>query len=337
MSSLKNFREKLPKTPMIRTTAVLVSPIILSGCLYYGFNRGLLKPDRPPAPAPTSYFNYTPLSAAPKLGTVRQRPGFTMQRAEFEAPPETNLFKTVSAFYYRPDGAERKPALIILPITQGDYYTKEFAAFLAANGYVCLRYQSRGELFKIRQSPQPLLEFEATLRSYVIHVRRGLDWLARQPEVDPDRIGIMGISFGAISGMLTMEVEPRIRSGVFILGGGNLPGILTSSTEPSIQWIQKYLRDVEDLSDDELLQEVSSVVGAVDPMNYADRLDPSRILMINAWYDAVIKRRHVKQLWEKASRPPLIFLPTGHYSAGLLFPYAESKTLDHFNRTLKSP
>lgn len=39
----------------------------------------------------------------------------------------------------------------------------------------------------------------------------GIDWLARRPEVDPDRIGAAGKSMGAVAALLAASREPRIR------------------------------------------------------------------------------------------------------------------------------
>lgn len=39
----------------------------------------------------------------------------------------------------------------------------------------------------------------------------GIDWLARRPEVDPDRIGAAGKSMGAVATILAASREPRIR------------------------------------------------------------------------------------------------------------------------------
>ena len=50
-------------------------------------------------------------------------------------------------------------------------------------------------------------------------VRRAVDWLQRQPEVDPDRIALVGISLGAILGATALASEPRLHSAALILGG----------------------------------------------------------------------------------------------------------------------
>ena len=64
-----------------------------------------------------------------------------------------------------------------------------------------------------------------------MNIKRGLRWLREQPQVDASRIGIMGISLGAMLSALMIELEPDIRAAVLFLGGGNLAGIFQTSKE----------------------------------------------------------------------------------------------------------
>lgn len=52
-----------------------------------------------------------------------------------------------------------------------------------------------------------------TITGYrVFDCRRGIDWLSAQPEVNPDRIGMMGISGGGLVTLFTAAMEPRIKA-----------------------------------------------------------------------------------------------------------------------------
>jgi hypothetical protein len=37
-------------------------------------------------------------------------------------------------------------------------------------------------------------------------------------------------------------------------------------------------------------------------------------------------------LWKAAGKPPMVMLPTGHYSAALFFDYAQRLALVHFQK-----
>ena len=56
----------------------------------------------------------------------------------------------------------------------------------------------------------------------IVDLRRGVDLLMSRPEVDADRIGFIGISYGASMGGLLAGVESRIKAYVLAMGDGGL-------------------------------------------------------------------------------------------------------------------
>lgn len=63
-------------------------------------------------------------------------------------------------------------------------------------------------------------------RAYVEHViwwikdvRRSIDYLETRPDVDLERLGYLGQSWGARIGNIALAVEPRLRAGLLIAGG----------------------------------------------------------------------------------------------------------------------
>jgi dienelactone hydrolase len=304
----------------------------LTGCLYYGHYGARTSPMAaailPENSIDPDYFHTETPPAAPTILANRKHEGYSIQKLQF---------KTHTAFLYLPeDGTDLKsvprPTVILLPITQGDYYTKQMARFLLKEGITVLRFQSHGHLLTAKNSHDALTEFESLLKEDVMDVLEGIHWLSAQPAVDHERIGIVGISMGALIGSVAAGVDSRIRAGVFILGGGDLAGILFSSREPTIVSIRKRIEEEEDLTREELIAETGRRLRNVDPLTYANRLDPNRILMINAYFDHVIKRRFGTALWEAAGEPLMVMLPTGHYSAGLFFDYAQRRMLAHFQK-----
>ena len=69
------------------------------------------------------------------------------------------------------------------------------------------------------------------MRQAVCDVRRAAVWLAARPDVDPQRIGVSGISLGGIVSSLVAAVDPAIREGAFLLAGGDLSTILWEMPE----------------------------------------------------------------------------------------------------------
>jgi len=298
----------------------------LTGCLYYGPYS--IRSESPPVVASIDpdYFHADPAPWAPQILSQRDRDGYTIQKLQF---------KHHVAFLYVPDQIQRGPAVIIQPITSGESVTKQMAHFFAQSGFICLRFHSHGHLRLAEKSDDALTSFESLLKDDVMDVMEGIDWLDAQSFVDRDRVGIVGVSMGAIISSIVAGADPRIRAGVFILGGGDLAGILFSSTEPTVVSLRNRIEEEEDLTSEELLAEVGRRLRNVDPLTYAGRLDPNRILMIDAYFDHVIRRRYAMALWKAAGEPSMVMLPTGHYSAALFLDYAQRLALAHFQKVFE--
>src|SRR5439155_18172073 len=67
-----------------------------------------------------------------------------------------------------------------------------------------------------------------TLTEDASNILRALSWASTLPRVDPERMGIFGVSRGAIAGALVAEVRPELGS-VLVLGGADLPGLFRDS------------------------------------------------------------------------------------------------------------
>ena len=99
-----------------------------------------------------------------------------------------------------------------------------YAAELCARGYAVLAPDTIG--FENRSHPKLLgadyerfLHYELLLKGFSLQgkmiwdVMRAIDYLASRPEVDKDRIGMIGHSMGAAETWFSMALEPRIKAG----------------------------------------------------------------------------------------------------------------------------
>jgi eukaryotic-like serine/threonine-protein kinase len=72
---------------------------------------------------------------------------------------------------------------------------------------------------------------------WVTEIRQSVDYLQSRTDVNPKAIGYQGISFGSIWGPVFLALEPRLRTGILLLGGF----VVTHSTrEPHPPEIQAY-------------------------------------------------------------------------------------------------
>lgn len=118
-----------------------------------------------------------------------------------------------------PDGApRRRPAFLVLHgfgTNEDGGVALAAAKLFTALGYVTLRFDMRGcgdsegERGKVICLEQ------------VADTRNALAYLARRPEIDPARIGVMGHSFGAAVAVYAAGVEPRLAACISTGGWGD--------------------------------------------------------------------------------------------------------------------
>lgn len=107
------------------------------------------------------------------------------------------------ATWFAPTAPTAGPALLVLGGSEGgNAMSARIAAGLHARGYATLALA----YFGTEGLPDQL---EAVPLEYFI---RALDWLARQPGVDPQRIGVVGGSKGAEAALLLASRERRVRA-----------------------------------------------------------------------------------------------------------------------------
>ncbi len=292
-------------------------------------------PERSPSPVPdrhTALFDVPLEPLAPRIGSVKRRGTYTVRRLTFSSVLHAPGVEPVEAFLYLPNEGKRFPLVLLLPITSGDYFSKGFAVYFAEQGYACVRFRSQGDIGRLYGSPVSLALFRDLLRARVIDARRVLDWTLQRQEIDPDRIALVGLSHGALVGSLVAAVEPRIRATALLLGGGDLAAIIRDSHQHSLERLRDKVLADEGLTRQSFHSWAAPTLEDVDPLTYAPLVSPREILMINARFDRVIPRPNVESLWRAFGRPELVWLPTGHYTAGLLTSYARHKIAAHFAR-----
>jgi dienelactone hydrolase len=89
-----------------------------------------------------------------------------------------------------------------------------------------------------------------TLLAKVLHdVRVALDYLAARPEVDLDRIGFIGHSYGGRMAIWTAAIDPRIRASVSNCGCVNYRNSLTRDAGIQAEFCVPGILDVGDVED----------------------------------------------------------------------------------------
>jgi len=157
-------------------------------------------------------------------------------------------------------------------------------------------------------------DFEWTTRALhqaIADARAGVEWLAARPEIDATRLGLVGLSLGAVLAVPVMGQEPRLQAGVLLLGGGDLVKLFRKSL---LLGGLRLAWEEQGLTPDELRARWKEL----EPLNYAAAVRGRAILMVNGRYDSIVPSDCAQALWEALGRPPRIRINAGHY-AGIFY------------------
>jgi dienelactone hydrolase len=258
--------------------------------------------------------------------------GIEVYHVTFPSPvttptPENN---TVHAEYYRPKGAGKFPAVIVLDITGGDQSLSRFiATYLAQNRvaglFVQMAYYGprRPPGSRLRLLSPNIPHTLAAVRQTVLDCRCAAAWLAARPEVDAQRVGILGTSLGSFIATLTGEMEPRISRVAILLGGGGLVDAYYDHP------LARPARTVYELLGG-TKEQVKELLAPADPLTCAANLKGRPVLMIAAKRDEIVPPCAAVALWEAMGRPKIVWYDTTHYGAALYILSALKPVLEHF-------
>jgi dienelactone hydrolase len=183
--------------------------------------------------------------------------------------------RTIEAYLLQPPGTKRRPAVVVVHGSGGDRSQLLLpAAWLAARGFVVLTTTAPSTSYPPPQATGAALlqsQRRAVVRD-VVAVRQAVDGLSALPTVDPKRIGYLGWSAGAKTGILLASAEPRVGA-LALLSAGAQPLSAFVAAAPA------GLRD-----------DVRRVLGPVDPVRQMARARPGTILLEEGRRDEVIPR-----------------------------------------------
>ncbi|HEV2302412.1 MAG TPA: alpha/beta hydrolase [Stellaceae bacterium] len=103
-------------------------------------------------------------------------------------------------------GGGRLPCVVVIP---GMDSFKEISVSLYGD-----RWLNRGIAVLAIDGPgqyeAPMVGIEVSMENWIAAGRPVVDWLAARPEIDPDRVGVTGTSFGSFFGTILAAHEPRL-------------------------------------------------------------------------------------------------------------------------------
>ena len=237
---------------------------------------------------------------------------------------------TVHAEYYRPSHIKGKvPGVVVLDITGGDQsLSRVLSTHLARNGVACLFVQMayygprRPPNSKLRLLSTDLPHTMAAIRQTVLDLRLAAAWLASRPEIDAERIGILGTSLGSLVGSLTAEMEPRFRRCVVLLGGGGFVDAFWDDPRA-----RTYRQAYELIGGTK--EKVAKLVAPVDPITCAANLKECKLLILAAKRDEILPPSTAEALWKAAGQQKIVWYDCTHYGGALHIAEAMEHIIGH--------
>lgn len=149
----------------------------------------------------------------------------------------------------------------------------------------------------------------------VIDMRRLLDWAEAQPEIDSDRIGLIGFSHGAMLAPAVVTQEPRFSAAVLVMGGTDAHEVIARCIGARTEDVQIHADQTFGWSRDEMAAILEPIYRPLNAANYPGRIDPSQVLIIDAGRDECVPKSSRDALWEAMGRPERITINATHRHA----------------------
>jgi dienelactone hydrolase len=147
--------------------------------------------------------------------------GVVFETIEFTSRVVDGQPERVQGILALPVGAQRVPGVFW---SMGGMAPagREFPGRLARQGYACLAITLPHKIRNSHRVPFDTAHPErGNLALLARDQLRGVTVLAQRPEVDPDRLGVAGASYGGVFASMLAGIDPRLKAGFSFFGGGN--------------------------------------------------------------------------------------------------------------------
>ena len=282
-------------------------------------------PDAWPDEAARRY-EETPRRPLEVAGDVEARTRANFVVRQVSLPPTADSAEVVEFEYYDVDGDARTPVIVLLPVFTGHLkIPRFFARYFANQGWAAVVVTRSRDPLDALTAPEHAVR--GNLQSY----GRVLDWVEREPEVDATRIGVFGVSLGAMDAVMLTALDRRVNSLVIAMAGGDLSYLLANTN------YRPVVRTMDDMAAElgksrEALGHDLDAAIKLDPLSVAPYIDAERVFMILTRTDAIIPFEAQQELRSTMGSPEAMYLVTGHRLSVVFFPKVRNAAFEFFER-----
>jgi dipeptidyl aminopeptidase/acylaminoacyl peptidase len=195
------------------------------------------------------------------------------------------------------------PAVPYNPGEKGGY--PELAARFCQAGFVSLAFNFRG--CGPSQGNIDMLDWTQDLTA-------AIDFLAMLPEVDKNRICLLGSSGGAATCVYAATRDKRVHAVATFACPAGFDFLASGQTADSLISRFREIGIIKDADFPPSLEKWLDGFKAIAPIDFIDKISPKPLLLVHGDKDEVVPVAHAEKLFEKAGQPKkLIILPgAGH-------------------------
>lgn len=197
--------------------------------------------------------------------------------------------QTVYGMLHLPEGKRKSPAVALCHGFTGNRIEThrlfvKMARLLAANGIAALRFDFRG-------SGESEGDFEeVTVSGEITDALEALNFLRNQPEIDPERIGLIGLSLGGCVAVCAASRDGKVKTLALWAAVANLRGAFVEGMRPEIRELlerQGWL----DFGGWKVSKKFYEDASKIDPLREASRYDGA-VLIVHGANDPVVPVDH---------------------------------------------
>lgn len=336
---------------------MVLAALVLGGCIRH-VRTPLAQDLRPPASQRARFAAWSGserLAAEPTIERLKDR-SRRHRRYALSLPSVTDNNQPgslVKATYFASTATTPRPLVVVLPIWGSSRFPpRKIVRWLTSAGRQTNVLWIHGE--------EPLIDWPAAaaiageealagvvdrwieaIAGTVVDIRRLIAWSHTRPEVARNQVGIVGFSIGGIVGSVVAGTEERVSSSVFVAGGANLHQIL-AACRGNTQRFRELIESRLGWSRQQLEDWLEPRLRMINPVEYADNVDPRRVLIIDARRDECIPQSARDDLWNALGQPERLSLGYGHKISFLAmtflgFHFTSHEIVDFLDRTLLDP
>jgi len=155
------------------------------------------------------------------------------------------------------------------------------------------------EDYACKTVPRFTKEDRADQIELMLDLQRAVDLLLSRPEVDPQRLAYIGVSYGGAMGGLLAGIEQRLQAYVLVVGDG---GLVEHTSEPDADgypdhWSKNWV----------------DAMWPIEPLHYVGRASPAALLFQNGTQDNLVPRRDALRYQQAGSQPKTVmWYEAGH-------------------------